>query len=490
MTQTSTRLTQGKLTAQERIEVLLDPGTFMEWDSSRHHRCHDFGMDAKEAPGDGVITGHGLINGRDVFVFSQDFNVLGGSLGEVHGEKICKLMDHAMNVGAPVIGINDSGGARIQEGVDSLAAYAEIFQRNILASGVIPQISLIMGPCAGGAVYSPAMTDFTFMVDDSSFMFVTGPEVVKTVTQETVTLENLGGAYVHTHTSGVADNSFANEIELLQATRRLIGFLPQSNKEKAPLSPTQDSEGRESLVLERIIPQDSNKPYDMHHVIRGLSDDGLFFEIKPNFAQNIITGFARINGQSIGVVANQPMYLAGCLDINSSRKAARFVRFCDCFNIPILTLVDVPGFLPGVSQEHNAIITHGSKLLFAYGEATVPKITIITRKAYGGAYDVMGSKHLRGDFNFAWPRAEIAVMGAQGAVEIIFKKDRGDSARISEHVEMYKKKFASPVIAAQRGYVDEVIKPSETRSIISRCLRILNNKSVATPQKKHNNIPM
>ncbi|MGE3747913.1 MAG: acyl-CoA carboxylase subunit beta, partial [Sphingomonadaceae bacterium] len=421
---------KGKLTARERIEVLLDEGSFEEVDMYVEHNCTDFGMEQEHIPGDGVVTGSGTINGRLVFVFSQDFTVYGGALSERHAQKICKIMDMALKVGAPVIGLNDSGGARIQEGVASLGGYAEVFQRNVLASGVVPQISVIMGPCAGGAVYSPAMTDFIFMVKDSSFMFVTGPDVVRTVTNEVVTQEELGGAITHTTKSSVADLAFENDIETLLATRDFFDFLPLSNREHVPNRPTEDPYDRLDHSLDTLIPDNANKPYDMKELINKVVDEGDFFELQPAHAGNIIIGFGRVEGRTVGIVANQPMVLAGCLDINSSKKAARFVRFCDAFDIPIITFVDVPGFLPGTAQEHNGIIKHGAKLLFAYAEATVPKITVITRKAYGGAYDVMSSKHLRGDFNYAWPTAEIAVMGAKGAVEIIFRKDIGDADKI------------------------------------------------------------
>src|SRR5947199_4381273 len=426
---------KGRLAARERIELLLDPGSFEEWDMFVEHRSSDFGMAEQKIPGDGVVTGHGTINGRLVFLFSQDFTVFGGSLSEAHAEKICKIMDQAMKVGAPVIGLNDSGGARIQEGVASLAGYAEVFQRNVLASGVVPQISLIMGPCAGGAVYSPAMTDFIFMVKDSSYMFVTGPDVVKTVTNEIVTQEELGGAITHTTRSGVADVAFDNDIDALLATREFFGFLPLSNRHDLPERPCEDPVDRVEDSLDTLIPPSANQPYDMHELIRKVADEGDFFELMPAHAANIIVGFCRIEGRTVGVVANQPMVLAGVLDINSAKKGARFVRFCDAFDIPILTFVDVPGFLPGVGQEHHGIIKHGAKLLFAYAEATVPKITVITRKAYGGAYDVMASKHLRGDLNYAWPTAEIAVMGAKGAVEIIFRGKTKEE--IAEHTREY-----------------------------------------------------
>ncbi len=448
---------KGKLTARERIEVLLDEGTFEEWDMFVEHRCTDFGMQDNKIPGDGVVTGYGMINGRLVFVYSQDFTVFGGALSEAHAEKICKIMDQAMKVGAPVIGLNDSGGARIQEGVASLGGYAEVFQRNVLASGVIPQISLIMGPSAGGAVYSPAMTDFIFMVKDSSYMFVTGPEVVKTVTHEEVTAEDLGGAITHTTKSGVADLAFENDVEALLMLRRLYNYLPLSNREKAPVRPTGDPADRVENSLDTLVPDNPNKAYDMHELIGKVVDDGDFFEIQPEYAKNIIIGFARMDGQTVGIVANQPLVLAGCLDIKSSIKAARFVRFCDAFNIPVITFVDVPGFMPGTSQEYGGIIKHGAKLLYAYAECTVPKITVITRKAYGGAYDVMASKHLRGDVNFAWPDAEIAVMGAKGAVEIIFREDKNNPEKLAAKEAEYRERFANPFVAAKRGYIDDVI---------------------------------
>ena len=481
---------RGKLTARERLEVLLDPGSFEEYDMFVEHRNTDFGMAEQKIPGDGVVTGHGTINGRLVFVFSQDFTVFGGALSETFAEKICKVMDRAASVGAPVIGINDSGGARIQEGVASLAGYADVFQRNIEQSGVIPQLSLIMGPCAGGAVYSPAMTDFIFMVKDTSYMFVTGPEVVKTVTQETVTQEQLGGAITHTTKSSVADLAFENDVEALLQTRRFFDFLPLNNKEKPPVRETYDRGDRIETSLDTLIPDNPNKPYDMHELISKVVDEGDFMEVQPKFAGNIITGFGRIEGSTVGIVANQPMVLAGCLDIDSSRKAARFVRFCDAFNIPIVTFVDVPGFLPGTAQEYGGIIKHGAKLLFAFGEATVPKVTVITRKAYGGAYDVMSSKHLRGDVNYAWPTAEIAVMGAKGAVEIIFRKDMGDPEKIAEHTRNYEARFANPFVAASRGFIDEVIMPHSTRRRIANSLRILKNKDVRNPWKKHDNLPL
>ncbi|MCW9033179.1 MAG: acyl-CoA carboxylase subunit beta [Rhodospirillales bacterium] len=481
---------KGKLTARERIELFLDPGSFEEYDMFKEHRCNDFGMQEQTVASDGVVTGHGTVNGRLIFVFSQDFTVFGGSLSEAHAEKICKVMDHAMKVGAPVIGLNDSGGARIQEGVASLAGYAEVFQRNVMASGVVPQISMIMGPCAGGAVYSPAMTDFIFMVKDTSYMFVTGPDVVKTVTHEEVTQEELGGAVTHTSKSGVADLAFENDVEALLQLRRFIDFLPSSNREKPPVRPVQDDPNREELSLDTLIPDNPNKPYDMRELIEKVVDEGDFFELMPDYAGNILIGFGRMNGQTVGFVANQPMVLAGCLDIDSSKKAARFVRFCDAFNIPIVTFVDVPGFLPGTSQEYGGIIKHGAKLLYAYAEATVPKVTVITRKAYGGAYDVMSSKHLRGDVNYAWPSAEIAVMGPKGAVEIIFRNEIGDAEKIEARTEEYRQKFANPFIAGHRGFIDDVIRPHGTRRRICKSLSMLENKELENPWKKHGNIPL
>ena len=481
---------KGKLTARERIEVLLDPDSFEEFDMFVTHRTTDFGMADNKPSGDGVVTGWGTINGRKVYVFSQDFTVFGGSLSETHGLKICKIMDMAMQNGAPVIGINDSGGARIQEGVASLAGYAEVFQRNILASGVVPQISVIMGPCAGGAVYSPAMTDFIFMVRDSSYMFVTGPDVVKTVTNEVVTAEELGGASTHTKKSSVADGAFKDDVETLAEVRRLVDFLPASNREKPPVRPTFDDPARIENSLDTLVPANPNQPYDMKELISKIADEGDFFEIQPEHAGNILTGFIRLDGSTVGVVANQPMVLAGCLDIDSAKKAARFVRFCDAFDIPILTLVDVPGFLPGVAQEYNGIIKHGAKLLFAYGEATVPKVTIITRKAYGGAYVVMASKHLRGDINYAWPTAEVAVMGAKGAAEILYRSDAGDPDKLAERVKEYEDKFANPFRAAERGFVDEVIMPHSTRRRVARAFASLKTKQLKNPWKKHDNIPL
>ena len=481
---------KGKLTARERIELLVDPGSFEEYDMFKEHRCTDFGMGKESIPGDGVVTGQGTINGRLVFIFSQDFTVFGGSLSETHAEKICKVMDLAMKVGAPVIGLNDSGGARIQEGVASLAGYAEVFQRNVMASGVVPQISMIMGPCAGGAVYSPAMTDFIFMIKDTSYMFVTGPDVVKTVTHETVTQEELGGAITHTSKSGVADRAFENDVDGILQLRRFMDFLPSNNKEKPPVRPTDDDPNREDMSLDTLIPDNPNKPYDMKELILKMVDEGDFFEVMPDYAGNIITGLARMEGSTVGIVANQPMVLAGCLDIDSSKKAGRFVRFCDAFNIPVVTLVDVPGFLPGTAQEYGGIIKHGAKLLYAYAEATVPKVTVITRKAYGGAYDVMSSKHLRGDVNFAWPSAEIAVMGPKGAVEIIFRKEIGDPKKIEARTEEYRQKFANPFIAGQKGFIDDVISPHGTRRRVCKALRMLKNKQLENPWKKHGNIPL
>jgi len=479
---------KGRLTARERLDILLDPGSFEELDMYVEHNCVDFDMAAQKIPGDGVVTGSGTINGRLVFVFSQDFTVFGGSLSERHAQKICKVMDMALKVGVPIIGLNDSGGARIQEGVASLGGYAEVFQRNVLASGVVPQVSLIMGPCAGGAVYSPAMTDFIFMVKDSSYMFVTGPDVVKTVTNEVVTQDELGGAVTHTTKSGVADLACEDDVEALLRTRAFFDFLPLDNRTGVPFRPSADDPERLEMSLDTLIPASANQPYDMHELIRKVADEGEFFELQPAHAGNIVTGFARIEGSSVGIVANQPMVLAGCLDIAASKKAARFVRFCDAFSIPILTFVDVPGFLPGVAQEHNGIIKNGAKLLFAYAEATVPKITVITRKAYGGAYDVMASKHLRGDLNYAWPTAEIAVMGAKGAVEIIF---RGKSTEeIAARTAEYETRFANPFVAASMGFIDEVIMPHSTRRRIAVGLRKLRTKKLENPWKKHDNIPL
>ena len=479
---------KGRLTARERLEILFDPGSFEELDMYVEHNCVDFDMAETKVPGDGVVTGSGTINGRLVFAFSQDFTVFGGSLSERHAQKICKIMDMAMKVGAPVIGLNDSGGARIQEGVASLGGYAEVFQRNVLASGVIPQISLIMGPCAGGAVYSPAMTDFIFMVKDSSYMFVTGPDVVKTVTNEIVTQEELGGAITHTTRSGVADLACEDDIDALLRTRTFFDYLPLSNRSGVPFRPSPDDPERLEPSLDTLVPASASKPYDMHELIRKVADEGEFFELQPGHAGNILVGFARIEGSTVGIVANQPTVLAGCLDIAASKKAGRFVRFCDAFGIPIITFVDVPGFLPGVAQEHNGIIKNGAKLLFAYAEATVPKITVITRKAYGGAYDVMASKHLRGDLNYAWPTAEIAVMGAKGAVEIIFRGKTPEE--IAARTAEYEARFANPFVAASMGFIDEVIMPHSTRRRIAIGLRKLRTKSLENPWKKHDNIPL
>ena len=481
---------KGKLTARERIELLLDNDSFEELDMFVKHRCVYFGMEETQISGDGVVTGWGTINGRQVYVYSQDFTVFGGSLSETHAQKICKVMDMAMRNGAPIIGLNDSGGARIQEGVASLAGYADVFQKNVLASGVVPQISVIMGPCAGGAVYSPAMTDFIFMIKDSSYMFVTGPDVVKTVTNEIISAEELGGAKTHTTKSSVADGAFENDVEALGQIRRLFDFLPLSNREKPPQRPFYDDTSRIETSLDTLVPENPNQPYDIKELILKLSDEGDFFEIQKEFAANIVTGFIRLEGRTIGVVANQPLVLAGVLDIDSSRKAARFVRFCDAFEIPILTLVDVPGFLPGTSQEYGGVIKHGAKLLFAYGEATVPKVTLITRKAYGGAYDVMASKHLRGDFNYAWPTAEIAVMGAKGAVEILYRQELGDKKKIEQRTKEYEKRFANPFVAAEKGFIDEVIAPSSTRKRICRAFAALQGKKLTNPWKKHDNIPL
>src|SRR3954466_15848535 len=478
------------LPARERLDILLDPGSFEEWDMFVEHRSHDFGIAEQRVPGDGVVSGYGTINGKLVFVFSQDFTVFGGSLSEAHAEKICKIMDQAMNVGAPVIGLNDSGGARIQEGVASLAGYAAVFQRNVLASGVVPQISMVMGPCAGGAVYSPAMTDFIFMVKDSSYMFVTGPDVVKTVTHEEVTAEELGGASTHTTRSGVADLAFENDVEALIMLRRLYNYLPLNNREKPPIRPSNDPVDRMDFSLDTLVPENANKPYDMKELITKTVDDGDFFELQPEYAKNIVIGFARMEGQTVGIVANNPLVLAGCLDIKSSIKAARFVRFCDAFNIPVVTFVDVPGFMPGTAQEYGGIIKHGAKLLFAYAECTVPKVTVITRKAYGGAYDVMASKHLRGDVNYAWPTAQIAVMGAKGAVEIIFREDKGDPAKLAAREAEYKARFANPFVAGARGFIDDVILPHETRKRICRSLTMLRDKKLENPWRKHGNIPL
>jgi propionyl-CoA carboxylase beta chain len=481
---------RGKLTARERIELLLDGGSFEEFDMFVQHRCTDFGMAEQKVPGDGVVTGWGTINGRKVFVFSKDFTVFGGSLSEAHAQKITKLQDMALKARAPVIGLFDAGGARIQEGVAALGGYGEVFRRNVIASGVIPQISVIMGPCAGGDVYSPAMTDFIFMVRDTSYMFVTGPDVVKTVTNETVTAEELGGAKVHTAKSSVADGAFDNDVECLLQIRRLMDFLPLNNREGVPEIPSDDDPSRIDASLDTLIPDNPNKPYDMKELILKVVDEGDFFEIQEAFAKNIVTGFARIEGRTVGIVANQPMVLAGVLDADASRKAARFVRFCDAFDIPIVTFVDVPGFLPGTAQEYGGLIKHGAKLLFAYSEATVPLLTVITRKAFGGAYDVMASKHIGGDLNYAWPTAQIAVMGAKGAVEIIFRADLGDAEKIAARTKEYEDRFMSPFVAAERGYIDEVIMPHSTRRRLARGLAMLRDKAGETPWKKHDNIPL
>lgn len=495
----------GKMTARERIHFLLDEGSFEETDKFVTHRSNDFGMDEQVYYGDGFVTGYGRIEGRLVFVFAQDFTVFGGSLSETNAAKICKVMDLAMKVGAPVIGLNDSGGARIQEGVRSLAGYADIFLRNTLASGVVPQISAIMGPCAGGAVYSPAITDFILMVDKTSYMFITGPDVIKSVTHEEVSKDELGGAMTHNATSGVAHFLAHDDAECLSMVRELFSFMPSNNLEDAPRKECTDPIDRADEALDTIVPVESNKPYDIKDVIHRVVDDGYFFEVQEHFAKNIVVGFARLNGRSVGIVANQPAILAGVLDINSSLKAARFVRFCDCFNIPLITFEDVPGFLPGVEQEHNGIITHGAKLLFAFAEATVPKITVITRKAYGGAYCVMASKHIRADVNYAWPTAEIAVMGAEGAASIVYRREidaaakqgsnglKGEEAAAkvrSEKIEEFKDRFANPYVAAERGYVDAVIRPRDTRRKIIQALEMLDTKRDKNPAKKHGNIPL
>ena len=481
---------RGKLTARERIDIFLDESSFEEFDMFVEHRSTDFGMDKSKIAGDGVVTGWGTVNGRTVFIFAKDFTVFGGSLSEAHAEKITKVQDMALKNRAPIIGIYDAGGARIQEGVAALGGYAEVFQRNVLASGVIPQISVIMGPCAGGDVYSPAMTDFIFMVRDTSYMFVTGPDVVKTVTNETVTSEQLGGASVHTTKSSIADAAYDNDVDTLLQVRRLIDFLPQSNTAAVPEIECYQSVTEPDNSLDTLIPANANKPYDIKELILKVADEADFFEIQESFAKNIVCGFGRIEGATVGFVANQPMVLAGVLDSDASRKAARFVRFCDCFNIPIVTFVDVPGFLPGTAQEYGGLIKHGAKLLFAYAEATVPKLTVITRKAFGGAYDVMASKHLRGDLNYAWPTAQIAVMGAKGAVEIIFRKDIADPEKIAAHTKMYEDRFLSPFVAAERGYIDEVIMPRSTRRRLAQGLRMLRNKDLTNPWKKHDNIPL
>jgi propionyl-CoA carboxylase beta chain len=485
---------QGKLTARERAELLLDPGTFVELDRFKTHRCTDFEMDKKKTPGDGVVTGYGNVDGRQIFVFSQDFTVFGGSLSGAFSEKICKVMDLAMKTGCPVVGINDSGGARIQEGVVSLAGYGEIFLRNVLSSGVVPQISAIMGPCAGGAVYSPAMTDFIFMVENSSYMFITGPEVIKTVTHEEVTMQELGGAETHNGRSGVAHFSSPSERESIHAIRELLSFLPSNNTEDPPIRPTSDDANRRDEKLNALIPDNPNKPYDIKELMKGIVDEQYFFEVQKDFARNIVVGFARLGGRPVGIVANQPAFLAGVLDIDASTKGGRFVRFCDCFNIPIVTFVDVPGFLPGTSQEYGGIIRHGAKLLYSYCEATVPKICVITRKAYGGAYVVMSSKVLRSDVNLAYPGAEIAVMGPDGAVNIIFRnaieKAQEPQAERERLVNEYRRTFATPFKAAELGYIDEIIMPADTRPHLIRALAMIQNKRETNPPKKHGNIPL
>ena len=484
----------GRLTARERIEFFVDEGSFVEFDKFVVHRCNDFGMNEQQFPGDGVITGHGLVDGREVFIFAQDFTVFGGSLSETFAEKICKIMDLAMKVGAPVVGLNDSGGARIQEGVVSLGGYADIFLRNTLSSGVIPQISCIMGPCAGGAVYSPAITDFNVMVKDTSYMFITGPDVIKTVTHEDVTKEELGGAMTHNQKSGVAHFAADSDEHALRITRELLSFIPSNNMENPPFVPTDDPDGRTDSALNTLVPEESTTPYDIRSIINSVVDDNYFFEVQQYFAQNIVVGFARLGGRSVGIVANQPDFLAGVLDIDASVKAARFVRFCDAFNIPLIVFEDVPGFLPGVNQEHFGIIRHGAKLLYAFAEATVPKITVITRKAYGGAYCVMASKHIRTDINFAYPTAEIAVMGAEGAVGVLYKKTILESESPNETrsslISDFNDKFANPYVAAERGFIDEVIEPAMTRPKLIRALKLLANKRDTNPPKKHGNIPL
>src|SRR5213592_4376830 len=481
---------RGKLTARERMELLMDRDSFEELDMFVEHRSNDFGMEKSKIAGDGVVSGFGTVNGRTVFAFAKDFTVFGGSLSETHAQKIIKIQDMAMRARAPIVGLFDAGGARIQEGVAALGGYGEVFKRNVIASGVIPQISVIMGPCAGGDVYSPAMTDFTFMVRDTSYMFVTGPDVVKTVTNEVVTAEELGGASVHTAKSGIADGSYDNDLECLLQMRRLVDFLPVNNESGAPHWPCQDDIERTEKSLDTLVPNNPNKPYDMKELILKVVDEGDFFEISEAFAKNIVVGFGRIAGRTVGFVANQPMVLAGVLDSDASRKAARFVRFCDAFNIPIVTFVDVPGFLPGTAQEYGGLIKHGAKLLFAYSQATVPLVTVITRKAFGGAYDVMASKHIGGDVNYAWPTAQIAVMGAKGAVEIIFRADIGDPEKIAARTKEYEERFLSPFIAAERGYIDDVIMPHATRSRIARALAMLRHKRVELPARKHDNIPL
>jgi len=486
--------TGGKMTARERIEFFLDEGSFEEFDKFVVHRSTDFGLESQKYPGDGVVTGHGLVDGREVFIFAQDFTVFGGSLSETHAQKICKVMDLAMKTGAPIIGLNDSGGARIQEGVVSLGGYADIFLRNTLASGVVPQISCILGPCAGGAVYSPAITDFNVMVKDTSYMFITGPDVIKTVTHEEVTKDELGGAMTHNLKSGVAHFAADSDEHALRLTRELLSFIPSNNMDDAPFVPTNDPHDRTDSSLNSVVPESSNQPYDIRDVIKPVVDDGYFFEVQEHFAPNIVIGFARLGGSSVGIVANQPAFLAGVLDIDASIKAARFVRFCDCFNIPLITLEDVPGFLPGVNQEHGGIIRHGAKLLYAFAEATVPKITVITRKAYGGAYCVMASKHIRTDINFAYPTAEIAVMGAEGAVGLLYRKELADMTNPEENrqriIDEFKEKFANPYVAAERGYIDEIIEPAFTRPKLIRALSLLRNKRDTNPFKKHGNIPL
>lgn len=485
---------KGKLTARERIEEFVDPGSFVELDRFVTHRCQDFGMDSKRILGDGVVTGHATVNGRTVYLFAQDFTVFGGALGEAHAQKICKVMDLAVQNGAPVIGLNDSGGARIQEGVESLGGYAEIFYRNTQASGVVPQISVILGPCAGGAVYSPAITDFVLMVKESSHMFITGPDVIKTVTNEEVTFEELGGAQTHASKSGVNHFTFDSESDCLRFLRDFLEFLPSNNLDDAPLGPTSDPADRECKGLEQLVPDNPNKPYDVSDVIREVVDDGIFIPVQADWAQNIVVGFARLEGRSVGLVANNPAVLAGVLDIDASQKAARFVRFCDAFNIPLITLVDVPGFLPGVQQEHGGIIRHGAKLLYAYCEATVPKVTVILRKAYGGAYDVMCSSHIRSDLNLSWPTGEIAVMGPQGAINIIFRREIAEAAdpeaKRQELIADYKRRFASPYVAASRGFIDDIVEPSQTRRRLVLALRTLRGKRTQRPSRKHGNIPL
>jgi len=485
---------KGRMTARERIDCLLDPGSFEEFDLFKSHRCTNFGMQYKSFPGDGVVTGYGTVDGRLVYVFSQDFTVLGGSLSETFSEKICKIMDMAMKNGAPVIGLNDSGGARIQEGIESLAGYTEIFQRNVMASGVIPQISGIFGPCAGGAVYSPALTDFTFMVEQQSYMFLTGPKVVKTVTHEDVSVEDLGGASVHTTRSGVAHLAFADEVSTIEAIKKLVGFLPSNNVEQPPVVECADPVDRYCEGLDSIIPENPNHPYDIKEVVQWIVDDGDFMEIQPSFGASLVVGFARMGGRTVGIVANQPKHLAGVLDCDSSVKGARFVRFCDAFNIALMTLVDVPGFLPGTVQEHRGIIREGAKMLFAYAEATVPKVTVTTRKSYGGAYCVMSSKHLRGDINYAWPSAEIAVMGAKGAVEILYGREAAKSddpaAFLAEKEKDYNERFTTPLVAAERGYIDDIITPGRTRLRVIKALTMLEHKQDTNPRKKHGNMPL